>query len=35
MDDEDYIENDDGDIFMLIEEECFYDDEWRKENGHE
>lgn len=31
---EDYIENDeDGNIFELIVEECYLDDEWRKENG--
>lgn len=30
---EDYIENDEeGNIFELIPEECYYDDEWRKEN---
>lgn len=28
-----YIENDeDGNIFELIAEECFYDDKWREEN---
>ena len=32
----DYIENDeDGNIFELIAEECFYDDKWREENGRE
>lgn len=30
---EDYIENDKGNIFELIAEECYYDDEWREENG--
>lgn len=30
---EDYIENDEGNIFELIAEECYYDDEWREENG--
>lgn len=31
---EDYIENDeDGNIFELIAEECYLDDEWREENG--
>lgn len=29
---EDYIENDEGNIFELINEECFYDDKWREEN---
>ena len=30
---EDYIENDEeGNIFELIEEECYYDDKWREEN---
>lgn len=30
---DDYIENDEeGNIFELIVEECFYDDKWRKEN---
>lgn len=29
---EDYIENDEeGNIFELIEEECYYDDIWREE----
>lgn len=29
---EDYIENDDeGNIFELINEECYYDDIWREE----
>ena len=28
---EDYIENDEeGNIFELINEECFYDDKWRE-----
>lgn len=27
------IENDEGNIFELIAEECYYDDEWRAENG--
>ena len=31
---ENYIENDEeGNIFELIAEECYYDDEWREENG--
>ena len=31
---EDNSENDDeGNIFELIAEECYYDDEWREENG--
>lgn len=30
---EDYIENDEGNIFELIAEECYCDDEWREENG--
>ncbi len=30
---EDYIENDEGNIFELIAEECYYDDKWREENG--
>lgn len=29
---EDYIENDEGNIFELINEECFYDDKWREKN---
>ena len=30
---EDYIENDEeGNIFKLIKEECYYDDLWREEN---
>lgn len=30
---EDYIENDEeGNIFELIEEECYYDDKWSEEN---
>lgn len=34
MEEELYIENDDeGNIFELIAEECYYDDEWREENG--
>ncbi len=29
---EDYIENDEeGNIFELISEECYYDDKWRKD----
>ena len=28
-----FIENDEeGNIFELIEEECYYDDKWREEN---
>ena len=31
-DEEDYIENDeDGNIFELINEECYYDDKWLEE----
>lgn len=31
---EDYIENDEeGNIFELIAEECFYDDKWREEKN--
>lgn len=31
---EDYIENDEEpSVFELIEEECYYDDKWRRENG--
>ena len=30
---EDYIENDEENIFLLINEECYYDDKWREENG--
>lgn len=31
---EDYfMENDEGNIFELINEECYYDDIWREENG--
>lgn len=34
MEEELYIENDDeANIFELIAEECYYDDEWREENG--
>ena len=30
---EDYIENDEeGNIFELINEECYYNDKWEKEN---
>lgn len=33
---EDYIENDEeGNIFELIKEECYYDDQWREKNGRE
>ena len=33
---EDYIENDEeGNIFELIAEECCYDDKWREEKGIE
>lgn len=36
MDDEIYIENDDdGDIFELIAEECYYDDKWLEEKKME
>lgn len=29
----DYIENDEeGNIFELINEECYYDDKWEEEN---
>ncbi len=29
-----FIENDEeGNIFELIPEECYYDDKWREENG--
>lgn len=32
MEDDLFIENDDeGNIFELIAEECYYDDEWREE----
>lgn len=27
------IEDEEGNIFELISEECYYDDEWREENG--
>ena len=31
---EGYIENDEeGNIFKLINEECYYDDKWEEENG--
>lgn len=31
---EDYIENDEeGNIFELINKECYYDDKWEEENG--
>jgi len=31
---EEYIENDEeGNLFELIAEECYYDDIWREENG--
>ena len=34
IEDDLFIENDeDGNIFELIAEECYYDDEWREENG--
>ena len=32
---DDYIENDEGNIFELIAEECYYDDKWREESGRE
>lgn len=33
---EDYIRNDEkGNIFELIKEECYEDDRWREENGRE
>lgn len=37
MDDEElFIENDDeGNIFELIAEECYYDDRWCEQNGRE
>lgn len=31
MEDEDYIENDETDIFMLINEECEEFDKWEEE----
>lgn len=32
IEDDLFIENDeDGNIFELIDEECYYDDKWRKE----
>ena len=34
IDDELYVEADD-DVFELIQEENYYDDIWRKENGYE
>ncbi len=34
-DEELYIENDETDIFQLINEECYEDDKWRKEKGYE
>ena len=34
MEEELFIENDnEGNIFELINEECYYDDIWRAENG--
>lgn len=33
--DEDYIENDEADIFMLINEECEEFDRWEKEHNYE
>lgn len=33
--DEDYIENDEADIFMLINEECEEFDAWEKEHIYE
>ena len=34
LDELDYIENDEeGNIFELINEECYYDDKWEEENG--
>ena len=38
LDDEEelFIENDEeGNIFELINEECYYDDKWEEENGGE
>ncbi len=34
LEEELFIENDnEGNIFELINEECYYDDIWREENG--
>lgn len=34
LEEELFIENDnEGNIFKLINEECYYDDIWREENG--
>lgn len=33
--DEDYIENDEADVFMLINEECEKFDVWEKEHNYE
>ena len=30
---ESQMENDEGNIFELIAEECYKDDEWREEDG--
>ena len=36
IEDDLFIENDeDGNIFELIDEECCEDDRWREENGRE
>ena len=35
MEDEDYIENDEADVFMLIDEECEEFEEWEKEHKSE
>lgn len=36
MEEELFIENDnEGNIFELINEECYYDDKWREEDGRE
>lgn len=36
MEEELFIENDEeGNIFELINEECYYDDKWEEENGDE
>lgn len=29
------MEENEGNIFELIEEECYYDDKWREESGRE
>ena len=33
MEDDEEFKDYEGDVFALIEEECYYDDKWREEEG--